>query len=247
MSRLSIESTSISLERVAIIAGCEQHIASAIARRFVQRGDRVVICGSPPGEGTTGIAGEFTPTYVVQDGPGQIIASALDLHGRLDVLVIGSAFVETGGAVGQAIETLSNLMTTAARHMRSGGQIVNILSSAGRYRTAYFQSAADIDKSFTSKAAVDGAVFALTRQAGFELAPRVRVNAVSLGWIGSPERDREWDAMSADERHYLIEEISLSRLGEPDEVAAVVEFLASEASSYVTCNAIDVNGGWWTS
>ena len=44
-----------------------------------------------------------------------------------------------------------------------------------------------------------------------------------------------------------MEEVSLRRLGEPDEVAAVVGFLASEASSYLTGATIDVNGGWWMS
>ena len=132
--------------------------------------------------------------------------------------------------------------------MPTGGQIVNIMSSAGRYRTGYFQNSADADRSHASKAAVDGAIFALTRQLGFELGPRrIRVNAISLGWIRSRERDREWDEMTSREREFLFDEISLGRPGEPDEVAAAVEFLASEASSYVTCNAIDVNGGWWTS
>ncbi len=68
-----------------------------------------------------------------------------------------------------------------------------------------------------------------------------------MGLIRTPETEAVWRGLSERDRQFLSEEISLQRLGEPEEVAAVVEFLASPASSYVTGTAIDVNGGWWMS
>lgn len=249
------EAASTSSSRVVIVAGCEDDNAPAVVRRFILRGDRVVCCKADPGFPTQGRAqtdaasqasGQLT--YVAGDNFDRVVDIALD-RGSIEALINGPPAIGAGGTtIGGAVDALHGRIMQVARHMRSGGQIVNIMSSAGRYRTGYFRSDADADGSHASRAAADGAVFALTRQLGFELARhRIRVNAISLGWIRSGERGREWAAMNSRERKFLLEEISLGRAGEPDEVAAAVEFLASDASSYVTCNAIDVNGGWWTS
>ena len=67
------------------------------------------------------------------------------------------------------------------------------------------------------------------------------------GWIRTPGPGREWARLPEAVRRAILAEISLGRLGEPDEVAAAVEFLLSDAGSYISGAAIDVNGGWWMS
>ena len=249
------EPLSTASQQAVIVAGCGNEIAAAVVRRLIRRGDRVLIWGGDPGplaidlEPAVGTAEavEKPLSYVAGEEFQQAVDAALD-RGRIGALINFQPVVGADEAIGEAIDALYSRILQVTPHMRSGGQIVNIMSSAGRYRTGYFRSSADADQSQGARAGMDGAIFGLTRQLGFELAPRrIRVNAVSLGWIRSGERDREWDAMTAREREFLLEEISIGRPGEPDEVAAAVEFLASDASSYVTCNAIDVNGGWWTS
>ena len=88
----------------------------------------------------------------------------------------------------------------------------------------------------TAKAGLTG----LGRQLAAEYGPDLRVNNVLPGPILSPA----WDDIAEDERVRSAEATALDRLGRPDEVAAVISFLASRDSSYVTGATIPVDGGW---
>lgn len=87
-----------------------------------------------------------------------------------------------------------------------------------------------------SKAGLEG----LTKSLALELASRnIRFNAVAPGYIKSDMTD----ALSEDQLKYFSEKIPLGRAGEPSEVAEVVAFLLSDASSYITGQTLHVNGG----
>jgi 3-oxoacyl-[acyl-carrier protein] reductase len=197
----------------------------------------------------------------LQDGIDYAIATRLELdnfavitgtgavsRGSIDVAVIRA---RPGGpdaaSVAAALEAALLLTREAVGAMgQKGGQIIHVVSSVGRYRSAWFRGRCE-RSSHVAQAAIEGALIGQTRQLAFELAPRrIRVNAVAYGWIRGivPEPD---EALCEREKEILLTEISLRRPGEPDEVAGVIAFLAGPESSYITGTVLEVNGGWWMS
>ncbi len=115
---------------------------------------------------------------------------------------------------------------------RGGGSIVNIASTAGQRGEARH----------SHYAASKGGLLSMTKSLAVELAPhRIRVNAVSPGWI----RTDMTQAFLTPERiaESLKEPIPLGRPGEPEDVAAPVVFLSSEAARHITGATLNVNGG----
>jgi 3-oxoacyl-[acyl-carrier protein] reductase len=84
-----------------------------------------------------------------------------------------------------------------------------------------------------------GGVVGMTRALALELAPRVRVNAIAPGLIGTEMTM----AIPAAVREKMIETIPLGRMGTPEEVADLAVFLVSDSSSYVTGEVIVIGGG----
>jgi len=89
-------------------------------------------------------------------------------------------------------------------------------------------------------AASKGAIVSLTQQLAVDLGPTVRVNAVLPGPILTPQ----WDRLSDEYRERAGRQTALLRLGRPEEVAAAVCFLASDAASYITAASLLVDGGY---
>ncbi len=112
------------------------------------------------------------------------------------------------------------------------GVIVNMASIAGRSRSRTASVAYATSK---------GGVIALTRQLAFELASEgIRVNCVCPGLVDTQIMSQNVTAKRLQE---LVATIPLGRLGSPSEVAALVCFLSSGASSYLTGTIVDINGG----
>jgi NAD(P)-dependent dehydrogenase (short-subunit alcohol dehydrogenase family) len=110
-----------------------------------------------------------------------------------------------------------------------GGVIVTTASLAGQAGSTVIDYGA-------SKAAVIN----MTRSLGKRLGPHgIRVNAIAPGLIETAMGDRV--APAARER--MMAQAALRRIGQPEEIAAVVDFLMSDAASFVTCTTVDVNGG----
>jgi len=119
---------------------------------------------------------------------------------------------------------------------RGGGKIVNISSGAG-----LGVSLTGIQAYASAKAALIG----LTRQLGHELGPfNINVNAVAPGFLRtSPDYERQWQSYGEDGQKAMIEDIPLRRLGEPEDIANAVMFLASPLASWITGQTISVSGG----
>jgi NAD(P)-dependent dehydrogenase (short-subunit alcohol dehydrogenase family) len=117
---------------------------------------------------------------------------------------------------------------------RGGGAIVNCASIAGLVGFS----------SLPAYTASKHAIVGLTRSAALEYAKRgIRVNAVCPGVIETPMVDRVFGE-HPDMKQQLVTSEPIGRLGRPEEIAAAVVWLCSEKASFVTGQAIAIDGGW---
>ena len=235
--------------RRALVTGGARGIGAAIAASFVAEGADVVVLDLP-GDGLKATAHRIGAHSVGVDlrdvdRTRAATSEAIELLGGIDVLV-NNAGILTFAALMDitaeqwddtfAVNTRSMLLTTqvAAAAMITqggGGSIVNMASMGGKVgspRQAHY-------------AASKAAVISLTRVAAMELGEhQIRVNCICPGYVltemGAATRTAEmvagWSAMSP-----------LGRCAEPDDVARMAVFLASDDSSYCTGQAMNVTGG----
>ena len=239
----------------AILTGGATGIGRAAARMFVREGADVVIADineTAAAEAVAGLSGKarFIRCDVSSEGEVEaLFRDGVAQLGGLDVLVnnagailfqpIGAFTVESWDRI-LAINVRAHFLTMKAAlpHLRAagGGSIINTSSLAG-LRGA---------PGGTAYSASKGAVNALTSAAAMEFAPdRIRVNAICPGWIDTPFNDQAVAFMGG---RKVQEEIirtftPLGRQGSPEEVAALMVYLASDESAFVTAQAISINGG----
>lgn len=230
--------------RTVLITGAASGIGLACARRFLAEGDRVVAHFRSHPKALLELQSAF---------PGRLLLMQADLAAEdgcvsvfrdvseLQVLV-HSAGVWNTSPLGQInSKTLEYMFRTntfsgyylareAAKRMMEGSMIF-IGSTAGQRGEPFHSHYAG------SKAALWG----LVQSAAQELAPRIRVNLVSPGWVRTPMAA---PALGDSEKlARILEAIPLKRVAEPEDVAAVVSFLASDGARHITGADIPVSGG----
>lgn len=227
---------------VALVAGGGGAIGGAIAARLRDAGARAFCLdlpdrGGPPG--TTTIACDLTRPEQVADAVTRIDGEA----GRLDVVVHAAGVTRDARlwkltdddwktVVATNLDSAFYLLKSAVPLMRrSGSGSIVLVSSINGQRGKVGLAAYS-----ASKAGLD----ALARTAARELGGfGIRVNAVAPGWIDTPMTARVPEEI----RRRAVEESVLGRIGEPDEVADAVWFLASRLGRYVTGQVLRVDGG----
>ena len=239
--------------RVALITGAAslRGQGAAEARLFAAEGAVVVLADVSDDEGsetarTIGGGTSYAHLDVTDDAQwAEVVDRIAAEHGRLDVLVNNAGvwhagtLADTSPADFRRVVEINQVgvflgMRAAAQVMRSagGGSIVNVSSNAG-LRVALPNLAGGKAQAYVaSKWAVRG----MTKAAALELAPfGVRVNSVHPGPTDTAMIDAGHDAIARG--------LPLQRLATPSEIAAVVLFLASDASAYVNGAEIAVDGG----
>jgi len=244
--------------RVAIVTGGAQGIGAASARKLAADGARVLIADVDMAAATEnaqrirngGGVAEVMEVDITQ--PAQIsgmIERAAALWGRLDILVNnawsrkeedGSALTLSEAAWDHAMSLVlkSVFLGTkyAAPHMQKqgSGAIVSI-SSAHGLMVAQGKMAYEVNKA---------GVIALTRQMATDLGPLgIRVNAICPGHIVTEHMQaRFWDH-NPSMRPFFEAQYPVRRVGKPDDIAAAVHFLCTDAASFITGVALPVDGG----
>jgi NAD(P)-dependent dehydrogenase (short-subunit alcohol dehydrogenase family) len=231
--------------RVTVVTGGAGGIGLATARRARALGAHVAVldlAAPPDGEGFLGVECDVADEQSVAAA----FATVAERLGPVRVLVNNAGIAprwrpaaELGAADWDRVLRINvigaaNCARAALPQLRAGGggTIVNVASLAGRFRSL---------SSDAAYAASKGALIAFTRQLAFEVVrDGIRVNCVCPGGVATAILDRNFDA---EQKQRTEAAIPLGRLAEPEEVAAVICFLAADASSYMVGAAVDVNGG----
>ncbi|OIQ80621.1 3-oxoacyl-[acyl-carrier-protein] reductase FabG [mine drainage metagenome] len=238
--------------KIALITGAAQGIGLATARKFTREGATVVVCDRDPAAvdaavaelhaiapGAWGQACDVTRREQVD----ALVAAMHARHGRVDVLVNNAGITRDARLVKMTLEQFDAVIDVnlrAAFHCaqavapgmieRGAGVILNASSVVGIYGN-FGQ---------TNYAASKAGVIGFTKTWARELGPKgVRVNAVAPGFV----RTHMLDTIPDEVMQAMRERVPLRRLAEPDELANVYAFLASDEASYVNGAVLEVGGG----
>lgn len=237
---------------IAVVTGASRGLGQAIALALGRSGATVI------GTATTesgaqrisealaaeNIRGEGRVLDVTdREAPAPLIKAVADDYGPVSILVNNAGITrdnlmmrmkdeEWDDIVETNLSAVYRMSKAVLRTMMKarGGRIINIASVVGCMGNA----------GQSNYAAAKAGVMGLTRSLAREVGSRgITVNAVAPGFIATDMTDE----MGEDQRQSLLSQVPLERLGEPDEVAAAVVYLASPAAGYITGETLNINGG----
>jgi 3-oxoacyl-[acyl-carrier protein] reductase len=236
--------------QTAIVTGAATGIGEAIAARLAEAGARIVVAdinlsgaqkvAERIGQSSFAVQTDVSQPDMIRD----TVAQVLDVTGRIDILVNNAGIAgRTAPLWEQSARDWEQMIAinlsgvfyfcqAVVPHMRERkyGRIVNIASIAGK----------EGNPRMIPYSATKAGVIGLTKSLGKEVATDgICVNAVSPAVV----RTSILDQLTPEQVNYMTERIPMRRTGKPEEIAAVVHFLASPDSSFVTAQCYDVSGG----
>lgn len=235
--------------KVGIVTGGSSGIGKAVTEKLVEEGAEVVVADVDGDRGEAvaeEIGCEFRECDVSDwENMKDVVASTVDDYGHLDIVVNNAGIGAVHGIDEMEIEEWRKVLSVdldgvmhgtkaAIGHLKeSGGCVVNIASIYGLVG----------DVGSTAYTAAKGGVVNFTRSVANDVAQDgVRVNSVCPGYVDTPMTE---EALSDDDfRAHVEGETPMGRVADPEEIADVVAFVASDRASYMTGENVAVDGGW---
>ncbi|CAB3745602.1 Dihydroanticapsin 7-dehydrogenase [Paraburkholderia sediminicola] len=236
-----------------IITGAANNIGKEVARSFVAEGAKVVIGDIDAALGA-GTAEELGASFLQVDvsdekSVSQFVDAAVQQLGGLDVLVQNAGLQRVGKVTELAVSDWDAVFAVNARghflgakfavpHLRKSGKgsIINTSSLAGKRG----------GPGVTAYSASKGAVIAFSTALALELAPdNIRVNSICPGWVDTAFNNPAIGIMGgrASQEEAVRRIVPLQRQAQPQEMAGLFVYLASDESSYMTAQSVVIDGG----
>ena len=242
--------------RAAFVTGASRGIGEAIARRFCAEGASVALaarsrddCERIAGELRATGADALALTCDVTDRASisAAVGEAADRWGRIDVLVNNAGLggptpltdpddARWDAIVAANLTGVFRVTREAAPRLADGGRVINMSSVLGRFGVP----------GYAAYCATKHGVIGLTRALALELAPRgITVNAICPGWVDTEMGRSGWSRFGSVEsgRKAAAEMAPLKRVLQPEEIAGLAAYLASDDARSVTGQAIVADGG----
>ena len=232
-------------QRISVVIGGASGIGWATARALAAQGDRVTVADRNS-EGAQGRAAELGDPHLaasVDVTDEDSVQRLFEATGPVDVVVNCAGFSNVGLITDMPVDQVRDVIDVcltgafivakhAGRNLRAGGTLVSISSLNGR------QPAAGMSAYCAAKAGLS----MLTQVAALEFGPRgIRVNAVAPGFVHTPLTEPAAAVPGVVDEY--LENTALGRAGTPEDIANAVLYLCSPASSWLTGDVLDLNGG----
>jgi 3-oxoacyl-[acyl-carrier protein] reductase len=244
-------------DKIAVITGASSGIGRGVAQAFAEEGADVVVNYRQSQEKAESLVEEINQTgrraiamqadMANEEDIIRLIEETMNEFGRIDVWVnnAGADILTGAGAEAELNEKLEHLIDVDLKGtIKACWSILPVMQKQGHgvivntswdLSTHGFQG---INPQIF--AATKAGVLGFTRSFAKTVGPEIRVNMVSPGWISTSFAEEH---MEEDYYQARISEIPLGRFGRPEDVATAAVFLASDDSSYLTGEAININGG----
>jgi len=238
--------------KVVLITGGATGIGKAAAMSFLKEGCKVAICGRTKAKIDNAVQEFKEKGYEIFGGiadagnSGAMTAfaeKAAQKYGNIDIWINNAGIYPQKAFMDMTEEEWDETFRINVKSVFIGTRIAAAyMKKQGKGVILNASSFASLIPSAGSSAyaATKSAVSSFTRTSAAELAPfHIRVVAYIPGMI----RSEMTEPVIATKRQFLTEQIALGRLGEPEDIADTLVFLASDAAGYITGNAIEISGG----